>query len=243
MTGLAKEWRLLGVWTALVVLLVDFGAIGSGAAIALGAEVLPCTDESKPMIVVDGRPTGTTVEPGATLRGAAVGDYAADGLVRVDYLAWLRDGQPTPGSITGGGSSSVRVKGSDLGSTFVQVATMSYREPSGCPAILATTQTWRVLARSEVTARLSKGSVTAGGDAVLKVKVAAKGVDRPTGKVRVSVDNAKSKTVWLDPEDRGTVDVKLRALSRGTHTAAVSFTDTTGKIQDGVSRAVKVKAK
>ncbi|MDR1295193.1 MAG: hypothetical protein LBK59_09625 [Bifidobacteriaceae bacterium] len=137
----------------------------------------------------------------------------------------------------------MRVKGSDLGSTLVQVVTMSYREPSGCPATLAATQTWRVLAKSEVAARLSKGSVTAGGDAMLKVKVAAKGVDRPTGKVRVSLDSAKSKTVWLNPEDRGTVDVKLRALSRGTHTVAVSFTDTTGKIQDGVSRAVKVRVK
>jgi hypothetical protein len=226
---------------ALMGWLVGGGVLGVGAVPSHGVDVMPCTDEGNPMVTLAGTPAGTTVNPGATLSGVAVGASVGESLT-VDHLAWLKDGHPIF-DIFPGNMAAVTVDEDDLGSTFVEVFAASNRKAPGCRALVGATQAWRVMATAKVRVKLAKGPVAVGSDAVVKVAVVADGVARPTGKVTVSVDNATAKTVWLSPADRGTVDVKLRKLSRGTHLVAATFKDTTGKIQDGSSRAVKVKVK
>jgi hypothetical protein len=235
-------------------------SVGGPVAVADGSPSPAfCTMEVKQFAAVPGSPADRIVEPGTLLTGLVVGQRqdvvdwqmvegwdAADGpvVVRpnpagayvVDTVEWLKDGRPAYGA-----SATRTVTRKDVGSTFVQVVALSTGAASTCPARLGGTQAWKVMAKPKVAAKPVRASVPAAANAVVKVTVRADGVARPTGTVTVSVGAKKSTTVTMTRTDKGTVEITVPKLSRGTHKVRTTFTDGTGKIQDGAAKTFTVK--
>jgi hypothetical protein len=219
-------------------LVVGLAGVSPAAFAEVPGEIPPCTQEFVQPVVLAGTPDTDIVEPGTVLTGVAAGyDVGVQGQI-VSYFTWFKDGQPVLA-----GSPKLKVGRADLGSTIVGVVATRPKPGTSCTPFVGATQAWKVLAKPKVTARTVKKSVAAAERAVVAVSVVADGVARPIGKVTVAVDGKKAlrKTVWLNPDDKGTREVKLPKLARGTHTVTATFKDLIGKTQDGTAKKLKLK--
>jgi hypothetical protein len=212
---------------------------GAPATAAVGD--LACTDEWVSLIELPATPERDVVEPGTKLVGVDHGfDTGVKGQL-VSRTEWVIGGRPD--TYRGSSARALVVGVEDLGATVVQVVATRPAPGTVCPPLVGATRTWTVLAKPVVTVKQVKGQTA--DRAKVAVSVSAEGVERVTGKVKVTVSgtSGKSSAAWLDPGDKGTVELRLPKLARGAYTVTATFKDTTGKMQDGTAKKLRVKIK
>jgi hypothetical protein len=134
-----------------------------------------------------------------------------------------------------------------LGQQIVQVAILREVPPEGrtraCPPIFGYTPPVVVKAIGTVTAKPAASSVSTDTRLGVSVKVKARGVPKPAGKIRVAVDGTHALTKAIDPSAKGSILVKLPQLTKGRHKVTISYVDATGKIQNATAKPFTVRAR
>jgi hypothetical protein len=149
------------------------------------------------------------------------------------------------GSPYSGAKFTVRQR--HLGQQIVQLVILRNYPQEGstlaCPSIFGYTPPVVVKAVGTVTARPAASSVSTDTRLPVSVKVKARGVPKPAGKISVAVDGSHALTKALNPSAKGSIQIKLPRLTKGKHKVTVSYMDATGKVQDTTTKPFTIRAR
>jgi|GEM_PF-6365520 len=195
---------------------VDVGADGYVRVTDL---TLDTVETFRPVLAATAAPkVSGTAKVGKTLRASA-GEWPVPG-VALSYQ-WLRGGK----AIKGATAARYKLKATDAG-TRITVRITATR--ADYPAASSATSTAVKVAKiaPTVSAKLVKRSVKAGAKAKVKITIRAKGVAKPTGKVRIFDGKKRIKTVTLKARNKGRLTVTLPRLKTGKHRIKVTYLGT-----------------
>jgi hypothetical protein len=129
---------------------------------------------------------------------------------------WFLDGMPihqarsktfTPTVFAAGGKLALGITAENPGYRSVTIKTKAVRIAKATP---------------KVSAKLSHRSIKASARGELVVKVKVKDLESPDGEIRVKA-GVKTTTVALKTFDKGTVDIELPKLKKGTHKVTATY--------------------
>jgi hypothetical protein len=129
---------------------------------------------------------------------------------------WFIDGVPIHGAHTkkytptvndAGGKLALGITAENPGYRSVTIKTKAVRLDKASP---------------KVSVKLSHRSIKASARGEVTVKIKVKGLESPDGKIRVKV-GGKTTTVALKTFDKGTIDIELPKLKKGTHKVTATY--------------------